>query len=179
MSRALISEATRDALVAAAIVPVGHVWRNRLAAFGAGEYPALNVLIPSTNDQTRSINVQIFARSISIVVEAWLEGSTDAELDDALGELADDVQAALLSSDTWTAQFERVESCAIEYHGGVDAGRRRAAAKLTFTARYNVEFTAAAVAAAVDLDSVAVTADLDGTGSAPTVASVIPIEVAP
>lgn len=180
MSRSLISESTRATLAAAGIVPAGHVWRNRLAAFGAGDYPALNVIMPSINDQSRSANVMMFARTISIAVEVWTESAaSDTDLEEEISDLADAVESALLTDDDWTAQFERVEACAHEYHAGIDAGRRRAAAKLVFTARYNAEFVAAAVTAADDLDSVEVTTDLDDTGSAPDVVALIPIEVAP
>lgn len=166
MKRSDVRASTAAVLTAAGIVPAGRVFDSRSTPLANDELPAILVITPRQTDKRRSLNVQAYARTLDVVVEVVTTGDDDAAIESALDVLTDAVMAALLTSDAWLALFEYVDDVQTDLGSGVDAGQRRAAARITFPVRYHVEHVAKSITSAVDLDTVRINADLAPSGTA-------------
>lgn len=102
-----ILEAIRDSLIAAAIVPAGHVHLDRIDPFDAGrDLPAINVLESSDGEQLeqQSVDGGLDQRVLAIVVQAAVAQTTDYAAQ--ARELGKRVELAL-----WPAVINKRKRC--------------------------------------------------------------------
>lgn len=145
-------------LVAAAIVPAGHVFGFRTTPVPKSKLPALLVYTNGQSDRNLSLSRPYFRRTVEIAIEIVLDGNTDADLGDELDDKCAAVESALLTDSEWVRQFERVGDPRTDIGSAVDGERRMALAKLVIPVEYSAEYPPN-LAAAPALSTVA--ADVD------------------
>ena len=97
--------------------------------------PAIRVFTPGETNASASIHVPVFRRTLQLGVEGVTFAATDAELDDAADNLAEEIKNALLTDAEWVAMFERVENIETGLFLDTESDRRRISAQILFSLR--------------------------------------------
>lgn len=166
-TRRQVREDTIEVLTAAEIVPADHVYPPMDRQWTDEELPGLSVLVQHANEQVRGLGAPLFRRTLDVVVTIVVAEDDDRDLDDTLDAAVEAVRDALLTNDLWMAQFEAVNTVDTIVAYQAVGGRNRAAASMTFTTQDTTRVTMQRQAAAVDLDTVAVTVKTGGAHTPP------------
>ena len=141
LTRKTLRSATAARLVAAAVAPANAVFASRAQALPTDHaQPVILVYTGSEESERASIGVPEFARTTEIAIEAVTYGTADDDLEDALDDLGDAIEEALLTSPAYLAQFDRVEKVSRETDIDMDNDRRRGAVRIALSVRYDVRF---------------------------------------
>lgn len=172
ITRKAIRQAAAERLAAAGTIAGSRVFGFRVLPVPDDKLPALLVYTDQDNGDNTSAGSPVFRRSIDLVIECVLAGTSDDGLGDALDDFAEAATYALLGDPAWTSQFEKVKSVRVEFAAVIDGARRIACAKVTISIQFSAEYPPPADSAD-DLSTVGLSLDTLPTDGRVELAAVI------
>ncbi|MEL6429738.1 MAG: hypothetical protein AAFR54_11215 [Planctomycetota bacterium] len=141
VQRRAIRDATKVVLVAAATGLGESVFENRVDPFRHRDLPAASIFTRAEQVSTFSEDPRGYIRDLELVVQLVVDG--DGDVDDAIDELADEVERAIELGDLIETVPELADVTLERVEGPLlaDEGRRAVAMlQLVYQARYAREF---------------------------------------
>jgi len=132
------------------------VYDSRMSPWQPSELPALTVYSQSANEQNLSISSAFMRRIETIVVEAIVSGTVDADVASDLDDLEDQVKTFLLTNQTWSADIEKIGSIAVKRGRDIESGKRTMISQIGIQVEYVVAYEPVI---GDDLDTVDLTVD--------------------
>lgn len=167
MRRSAIWQATHDRLVAALPSLAGRIHKARFSRFDEDELPAAVVFVFSDTASNESGGSPLFVYRSEISIELFASGADDDAAAEAINDLAEDVEDALLRSPEWVALFRHISDVSSDFVMDDGASFRLFCASLRLTVEHTQAFDPD-IDDADDLEHVrlqvgAATADVDFT----------------
>lgn len=140
MRRSAIWQATHDRLVAALPELAGRVHKARFARFDEDEIPAAVVFVFSDSGQNESGSAPLFVNRSEISIELFASGANDDAAAEAINDLVESVEDALLKSAAWVALFRQVTDIGVDFAMDAEASFRLFTASLRLTVEHTQAF---------------------------------------
>ena len=121
-----------------------HVFPSRTTPLSNGDIPAVLVyternLAEAIEPEHEPVNLN-FKNDLDLVVEVHATSDTDDNLDDALDAIVDQVEQALLGSETWVRRFSQISSVDTDVTYDAQSDKRRGTARMTLSLSYLTTF---------------------------------------
>ena len=148
----LIQGTTRAAILAetvtalTGVVPVGSIYTSRSDVLAPAECPAITLTMDRESDALQldgqtGLCRPYLDRSCDLVIGCHVSSSADTTTDTALNTLVEATRAALFGSLTWLAAANQITASVADYYvGSGEGGEYTAAARLTVSITYSVQY---------------------------------------
>ena len=148
----LIQGTTRAAILAetvtalTGVVPVGSIYTSRSDVLAPAECPAITLTMDRESDALQldgqtGLCRPYLDRSCDLVIGCHVSSSADTTTDAALNTLVEATRAALFGSLTWLAAANQITASIADYYvGSGEGGEYTAAARLTVSITYSVQY---------------------------------------
>lgn len=140
LTRKRIRKDAQARLVAAGLVPVGHVIGPRTTRIPDDLLPALMVYCRTGNGKNISGNAPTLRWTQELAIECVVTGADDEAMGDALDDLSDAVEVTLLSDPEWVAQFEKAPDVRFEMAFDDTGARRMGAGQVVVSLQHVREY---------------------------------------
>jgi len=128
-------------LIAAALVPAGHVFDSRIIPIeGDGaEFPLLIIESMGHDDDNLSVGLPHWKRLERVTIQGAAEAASEAALAAALDALKDSVLNALLLDSEWIKKFEKIVKIETDFTAIYKADRLRGGVIITLSLQYRYQ----------------------------------------
>lgn len=161
--RQLIREAVKDALVAANTAAGSRVYKTRKVPHRLPELPAISVytLEESVDPESATTAPRYLTRRMQLMIEAVMECDPDENIDDALDDMALEIERAMHADDSLDGTCMDSIPAGTEIEVAIQGQREIGLLQLTYTVTYETNAPDEAPADLVDFETAHVSLNLD------------------